>query len=105
MKLTRPHLVDGTTHSTRIPLGTRQPHMATTFLILSDTHDDAFPDPASLPSSRVDVVLHCGDLTMIGGLSNYKEAIANLKAIDAELKLVIAGNHVSATPIELESFL
>ncbi|KAK0708296.1 Metallo-dependent phosphatase-like protein [Lasiosphaeris hirsuta] len=66
--------------------------MATTFLILSDTHDDAFPDPVSLPS-RVDVVLHCGDLTMIGGLSNYKKAIANIKVIDAELKLVIAGNH------------
>jgi len=74
--------------------------MTTTFLILSDTHDDAFPDPASLAGpgpSKVDVVLHCGDLTMIGGLSNYKRAIANLKAIDAELKLVIAGNHVRAT--------
>jgi predicted phosphodiesterase len=63
--------------------------MTTTFLILSDTHDDAFPDPASL--HRADVVLHCGDLTMIGGLTNYKKAIANIKALDAELKLVIAG--------------
>jgi len=74
--------------------------MTTTFLILSDTHDDVFPNPASLAglgASKVDVVLHCGDLTMIGGLSNYKRAIANLKAIDAELKLVIAGNHVRAT--------
>ncbi|KAK0717545.1 Metallo-dependent phosphatase-like protein [Lasiosphaeria miniovina] len=48
--------------------------MATTFLILSDTHDDAFPGPASLPS-KVDVVIYCGDLTMIGGLSNYKKFI------------------------------
>ncbi|KAK3369623.1 Ser/Thr protein phosphatase family protein [Lasiosphaeria ovina] len=72
--------------------------MATTFLIVSDTHDDAFPDPATLPS-KVDVVLHCGDLTMIGGLRNYKKAIANIKAIDAELRLVIAGNHdVSLDP-------
>ena len=63
--------------------------MATTFLILSDTHDDAFPDPSSLP--KVDVVLHCGDLTMIGGLGNYKKAIANINALDTELKLVIAG--------------
>ena len=63
--------------------------MATTFLILSDTHDDALPDPSSLP--KADVVLHCGDLTMIGGLSNYKKAIANINALDAELKLVIAG--------------
>ncbi|KAK0657999.1 Metallo-dependent phosphatase-like protein [Cercophora newfieldiana] len=71
--------------------------MATTFLVLSDTHDDAFPDPASVP--KVDVVLHCGDLTMIGGLSNYKKAIANINALDAEVKLVIAGNHdVSLDP-------
>ncbi|KAK4150289.1 Metallo-dependent phosphatase-like protein [Chaetomidium leptoderma] len=71
--------------------------MTTTFLVLSDTHDDAFPDPAATP--KVDVVLHCGDLTMIGGLSNYKKAVANLTALDAELKLVIAGNHdVSLDP-------
>ena len=60
-------------------------------LILSDTHDDAFPDPGSVP--QVDVVLHCGDLTMIGGLSNYRQAIAGLNALDAELKLVIAGTY------------
>lgn len=65
--------------------------MTTTFLILSDTHDDAFPDSSTMP--KVDVVLHCGDLTMIGGLGNYQRAIAKLQAIDAELKLVIAGNH------------
>ncbi|KAK0709981.1 hypothetical protein B0T26DRAFT_755103 [Lasiosphaeria miniovina] len=33
--------------------------MATTFLILSDTYDDAFPGPASLPD-KVDVVLQFG---------------------------------------------
>ncbi|KAK0710671.1 Metallo-dependent phosphatase-like protein [Lasiosphaeris hirsuta] len=67
------------------------------FLVLSDTHDDAFPDVETLP--KVDVALHCGDLTMIGGLSNYKKAIANIRAIDAEVKLVIAGNHdVSLDP-------
>ena len=63
--------------------------MATTFLILSDTHADAFPDLSSLP--KADFVLYCGDLTMIGELSNYKKAIANIYALDAELKLVIAG--------------
>lgn len=60
-------------------------------LVLSDTHNDAFPDPASLP--RVDVVLHCGDLTMVGGKSNYLNALRSLAQIQAELKLVIAGNH------------
>lgn len=61
------------------------------FLVLSDTHDHAFPDPASLPA--VDVVLHCGDLTMIGGLSNYRRALESLAACAAEIKLVIPGNH------------
>lgn len=45
----------------------------------------------SLPA--VDVVLHCGDLTMTGGLSNYRSAISSLEQLDAEMKLVIAGNH------------
>lgn len=58
-------------------------------LVLSDTHDDAFPEI----TSKADVALHCGDLTMIGGLSNYRKALANMQTIDAELKLVIAGNH------------
>ncbi|KAK4444172.1 Ser Thr phosphatase family [Podospora aff. communis PSN243] len=69
-----------------------------TFLVLSDTHRIAFPNPESLP--KVDVVLHCGDLTTVGGLGEYKTEIAKLKAIDAELKLVIPGNHdVSLDPI------
>jgi len=61
----------------------------------SDTPDDAFPGPTSLP--KVEVVLHCGDFTMIGGLSNYKKAIENIKALNAELKLVIAGTCLSRT--------
>lgn len=71
----------------------------TRFLLLSDTHDRspallssdiyAFRDP--LPSS--DVLLHAGDLTMIGGASNYRKIVQWLKTSDAELKLVIAGNH------------
>ncbi|KXH30718.1 hypothetical protein CNYM01_09348 [Colletotrichum nymphaeae SA-01] len=65
------------------------------FLILSDTHDSAFP--SELPPA--DVVIHCGDLTMIGGMSNYKAAIKSLSECDAELKLVIPGNHdVSLDP-------
>lgn len=60
-------------------------------LILSDTHDNAFPDTASLPA--VDVLIHCGDLTMIGGLSNYRRALDSLAACSAEIKLVIPGNH------------
>ncbi|KAM7203252.1 Metallo-dependent phosphatase-like protein [Rhypophila sp. PSN 637] len=68
------------------------------FLILSDTHDTAFP---SLPISGppIDVVLHCGDLTMIGGLSSYRRAISSILSIPAQLHLVIPGNHdVSLDP-------
>ena len=69
----------------------------TRFLILSDTHDvelsnninSAFRHP--LPTA--DVVLHCGDLTRNGGLESYTKAIRMLGNINAELKLVIAGNH------------
>jgi hypothetical protein len=42
---------------------------------------------------RADVLLHSGDLTMVGTMHEYRGALAMLKAIDAELKLVIAGNH------------
>ena len=68
-------------------------------LLLSDTHNRspapsnndiyAFRDP--LPSS--DVLLHAGDLTMVGGASNYREIVKWLSTSDAELKIVIAGNH------------
>ena len=68
-------------------------------LVLSDTHDTAFPPTSSLPHQKIDVLLHCGDLTMIGGLSNYHSAISNLLSIPAELRLIIPGNHdVSLDP-------
>lgn len=72
------------------------------FLILSDTHDSAFPDHATLPD--VDVILHCGDHTMIGGLSNFRAAVDNLSRCKAELKITIAGNHdISLDPVWWDS--
>lgn len=68
-------------------------------LILSDTHDTAFPsweflkDNIPFANKKVDILLHCGDLTMIGGLSNYRRAISKILSIPAELRLVIPGNH------------
>lgn len=69
----------------------------TRFLLLSDTHDRT-PTPTSttpfrlpLPSSTV--LLHAGDLTMNGGADNYRAIIRWLATSDAELKIVIAGNH------------
>ena len=68
---------------------------STRFLILSDTHEGSHPWPytATRPSPRADVLLHCGDLTQVGGLSAFKKAMNNIRAMDAEIKLVIAGNH------------
>ncbi|KAI4262717.1 MAG: hypothetical protein L6R35_007373 [Caloplaca aegaea] len=71
----------------------------TRFLLLSDTHNFDVEDPAlkdhplNHPLPTTDVVLHCGDLTHCGGASSYRKAIKLLASIDAELKLVIAGNH------------
>lgn len=37
--------------------------------------------------------IHCGDLTQYGGLPSFQRAVDHLKTVDAELKLVVAGNH------------
>ncbi|KAL2075177.1 hypothetical protein VTL71DRAFT_119 [Oculimacula yallundae] len=73
--------------------------ISTRFMIISDTHNFAFGDAEKvqgsfkLPTPKVDVLLHCGDLTLRGGLPSYKKLLRMLGLIDAELKLVIAGNH------------
>ena len=64
------------------------------FLVLSDTHVFDFTETnIQLPMSKADVLLHCGDLTEVGGLPSFERALHMLKNIGAELKLVIAGNH------------
>jgi predicted phosphodiesterase len=70
------------------------------FLILSDTHGhDFFDDLEGEPHwvqgdmPKADVVLHCGDLTNRGSIPDNAAAISMLSAFNAELKLVIAGNH------------
>jgi len=73
--------------------------LSTRFLIISDTHNFEFgdtPTDTSLlqpPLPKVDVLLHYGGLTHCGGELQYKKAPKMLGAIDAEMKLVIAGNH------------
>lgn len=74
-------------------------HVKTRFLIISDTHasdpiqnvDNGAPYRPPLP--KADVLLHCGDLTMVGHLDEYEKTLNMLESIDADLKLVIAGNH------------
>lgn len=71
----------------------------TRFMIISDTHNFEFGNaeryggPFTHPPPKVDVLLHCGDLTGRGGLPAYEKLLNMLSKIDAELKLVIAGNH------------
>ncbi|KAH8780527.1 Metallo-dependent phosphatase-like protein [Hyaloscypha sp. PMI_1271] len=73
--------------------------VATRFMIISDTHNFQFGNAETWhgafrqPVPKVDVLLHAGDLTERGGLNAYKGVLNMLSSIDAELKLVIGGNH------------
>ncbi|THX39863.1 Metallo-dependent phosphatase [Aureobasidium pullulans] len=70
---------------------------STSFLVISDTHGvdihENTAHPFQLPLPKVDVLLHCGDLTQVGGHGSFRRALKMLGEVDAELKLVIAGNH------------
>ena len=68
------------------------PSVKTRFLIMSDTHGQDFL-PIRQPQQHVDVAIHCGDLTEGSKLDEFRSTINLLKAINAPLKLVIAGNH------------
>lgn len=71
----------------------------TRLLIISDTHEGRSTEDYSTngafrqPLPKADVLLHSGDLTMIGATSENEKALDFLETIDAPLKLVIAGNH------------
>ncbi|KAJ6129996.1 hypothetical protein N7512_002776 [Penicillium capsulatum] len=75
------------------------PGIKTRICMISDTHTCP-PNPAQsrdnpyrFPLPRSDVLLHAGDLTKVGYSSEHETIVSMLKAADAELKLVIAGNH------------
>lgn len=73
--------------------------VSTRFMVISDTHNYEFDNkafahaPFQHPTPTCDVLLHCGDLTMNGELGKLEGVIKMLGSIDAELKLVIGGNH------------
>jgi Calcineurin-like phosphoesterase len=75
------------------------PTVSTRFMVISDTHNYQIEDaelahsPFREPVPKCDVLLHCGDLTEVGGVPQYKRVLEVLKKVPAELKLVIAGNH------------
>lgn len=71
----------------------------TRFCMISDTHSfaPAQPENPSTPFRRplpsADVLLHAGDLTMLGRDKEHRTTVDMLKEANAELKIVIAGNH------------
>lgn len=67
--------------------------------LISDTHTSTLL-PASYkdyafrnPLPKADVLIHAGDLTKVGYLKEHETTVSMLKEADAELKIVIAGNH------------
>lgn len=70
------------------PLYSAQLQMRKTrFVCISDTHNQT----PKLP--RGDVLIHAGDLTNQGSISELQKTVAWLEAADFEAKIVIAGNH------------
>lgn len=71
----------------------------TRFCLISDTHTSAPNPPLSTstayryPLPKADVLLHAGDITKVGYRHEHESMISMLKKADADLKLVIAGNH------------
>ncbi|KAI5269827.1 Metallo-dependent phosphatase [Aureobasidium subglaciale] len=86
---------------TKQPVPSKMPPSGTVktrILIISDTHSTPLETPSASqpfrhPLPSADVLIHCGDLTMEGLTSEYKKTLDMLAAIDAPVKLVIAGNH------------
>lgn len=71
---------------------TTSPKIKTRFLVFSDTHGlDRLPD--SMSNQHADVAIHCGDLTTESKIEEYRASVRFLQAVNAPLKLVIAGNH------------
>jgi hypothetical protein len=74
--------------------------MKTRILVLSDTHG-AVPRPPESgsgedfrwPLPKADILIHAGDLTMNGKLEQHQRALELISGVDAELKIVIPGNH------------
>lgn len=71
----------------------------TRICMISDTHTDT-PNPPQktdnayrYPLPKADILLHAGDLTKVGYRIEHEAMLTMLQDADAELKLVIAGNH------------
>lgn len=67
-------------------------HVVTRFFIISDTHNDASVEQATVGQSA-DVLILCGNITQDSLPSQYKRTAEMLSHVDAPLKLAIAGNY------------
>jgi predicted phosphohydrolase len=65
-------------------------HIKSRILIISDTHGD---DLIHKPTGVFNVAIRCGDLTEESKLEEFRTSLNMMLAIQAPLKLVIAGNH------------
>lgn len=76
----------------------------TRILVLSDTHTDETPkglpavtesksQPYRWPLPTADVLIHAGDLTLSGTYEEHGQALELLTKVNAELKIVVPGNH------------
>ena len=63
----------------------------TRFVCVSDTHN-ASPLNGAFKLPRGDVLIHAGDLTNQGSLSELRKTIDWIGKADFEVKIVIAGN-------------
>lgn len=67
--------------------------------MISDTHTYPPSPPQQTsrayryPLPKADVLLHAGDITMVGRKVEHRKMLDMLKDADAEVKIVIAGNH------------
>jgi predicted phosphodiesterase len=67
--------------------------------MISDTHTflpnspQLSSNPYRYPLPKADVLLHAGDITKVGRKSEYQQMLDMLTEVDAEVKIVIAGNH------------
>ena len=63
----------------------------TRFVCISDTHN-ASPEDGAFKLPKGDVLVHAGDLTKQGTISELKRTLDWIEKADFEVKLIVAGS-------------
>lgn len=66
------------------------PTRKTRFVCISDTHN-ASPADGAFPLPKGDVLIHAGDLTNQGSLSELRRTVDWIEQADFDVKIIIAG--------------